>query len=134
MTKRKRCPSSECAESSSSESSSEKRSREPEPRDVQKHHGAYDLQKLGLPMEAWPDTSKPNRGAHSFTICAPRSGARVEVLLRSRAFFFKAVGCEKDDDASAPADAKPAGGSKQVSWRDDVRQAWQLAKQRAQWS
>ena len=41
-----------------------------------------------LPAELWPQT--PIHGEHSYTLRS-RSGARVEVLLRSRAFFIKST-------------------------------------------
>eukprot|EP00438_Fugacium_kawagutii_P016533 Skav227294 [mRNA] locus=scaffold2645:5911:6168:+ [translate_table: standard] len=42
-----------------------------------------------IPIEAHPDYSKKNLGAHSYTLTW--NGVTVEVLLRQRAFFIKKV-------------------------------------------
>ena len=90
----------------------------PEPSVV---HGKYNLVLLGLPAECYPDSGRPNKGAHSYTIRS-ESGARVEVLLRSRAFFVKQGHEGMAEDCKG-----------QVSWGLDVAEAWRAVKERCGW-
>ena len=48
-------------------------------------YGVYSLK--DIPKKAWPDKSKPNQGTHSYTISDGE--AKIEILLRNRAFFVK---------------------------------------------
>ena len=65
-----------------------KRLKKPEPLFIQDDGASYNGYKLdGLPKPAWPDMNRKNGGMHSYTI--HRGSARIEVLLRQRAFFVR---------------------------------------------
>lgn len=83
------------------------------------YKGTYDLSKF--PDDALPDPSKPNKGAHSYTLISPCGKGSIEVLLRHSAFFVKKV---------APTGSGPSG---QVSFSryGGEHGAWQEAKRRA---
>ena len=83
-------------------------------------HGDYDLREMNLPEACFPQRGKLNRGRHSYTIQS-RSGAHIEVLLRSRAFFIKGL-CEGAGEHNKLG---------QVSWKENVVEAWSVAKARA---
>ena len=71
-----------------------------------------------MPAAAYPLADRVNRAKHSYTVEDQSSGARIEVLLRARAFFVKKLGPE------APADSTLG----HVSWKGDVQTAWSEAK------
>ena len=50
------------------------------------YKGKYDLSEL--PKAALPNSGKTNGGVHSYTL-SDNQGARIEVLLRNRAFYVK---------------------------------------------
>ena len=83
------------------------------------YKGTYDLSKL--PAGALPDPSKPNKGAHSYTLISPCGKGSIEVLLRHSAFFVKKV---------SPTGSGPTG---QVSFArfGGEHGAWQEATRRA---
>ena len=72
----------------------------------------YDLEKLGIPLEARP--SKEGKGAHSYTVHL--QGAVFDILMRKRGFYIK----------------KAVGEGKRltVSWskHQNVAEAWTTAK------
>ena len=90
-------------------------------------HGAYNLTQLGLPKQAYPDPKKPNKGLHSYTLVG-QGGSRIEILLRSRAFYVKAVAAKRDEDLE---DEKPSTG--QIAWVGGVADAWDYAVRRARY-
>ena len=87
--------------------------------DLLTYKGTYDLSKL--PEDARPDPSKPNKGAHSYTLISPCGKGSIEVLLRHNAFFVKKV---------SPTGTGPVG---QVSFArfGGEHGAWQEAACRA---
>ena len=88
-------------------------------------HGEYDLRALGVPEAAFPQHGRlhGNRGKHSYTVEDCDTGARIEILLRSRAFFVKGIG------HGAPESGECKTGS--IAWKNDVMAAWASAKRRA---
>lgn len=50
----------------------------------------YDLVKLGVPRNAWPQPDKPNKGIHSYTVS--KAGKVIEVLLQKQAFYVRGDG------------------------------------------
>jgi hypothetical protein len=61
----------------------------------------WNLQDLGVPLEAFP-TSKP-KGQHSYTVISPTgNGARVEVQLKNKCFFLKAVADGQERPNASP--------------------------------
>ena len=90
-------------------------------------HGVYNLTQLGLPKQALPDPKKVNKGLHSYTLVG-QGGSRIEVLLRSRAFYVKAVAAKRDED---PEDEKPSTG--QIAWTGGICDAWEYAVRKARY-
>ena len=84
-------------------------------------YGDYDL--TPLPLQAWPNLSRSNRGKHSYTL-TDGQGAVVEVLLAKKCFYIKKV---------KPSFPGPEG---QLSWNKlgSVTQAWNAAKERSGFS
>lgn len=84
-------------------------------------YGDYDLKPL--PLEAWPNMNRSNRGKHSYTL-ADGQGAVVEVLLSKKCFYIKKV---------KPGFPGPDG---QLSWNKlgGATQAWNAAKERSGYS
>ena len=78
----------------------------------------YDISML--PREAYPDTSKVNKGHHSYTLRSKQGDATIEVLLKHGAFFVKKIS------------EKGTGPPGHVAMRMfGVEEAWNIAKTRA---
>lgn len=89
----------------------------PQPLFIQDDGASYNGYKLeGLPKPAWPDRNRKNGGMHSYTI--HRGSARIEVLLRQRAFFVR---------------ARNVLGNQHISWSKypSILDAWLAACARA---
>ena len=83
------------------------------------YKGTYDLSKL--PRAALPDTSKPNKGLHSYTLLTPCGKGSIEVLLRHNAYFVKKI---------SPSGTGPCGqvsfarfGGEMAAWGEATRRA-----------
>lgn len=74
-----------------------------------------------LPKEAFPDPSRVNKGAHSYTLGSKCGNATIEVLLKHGAFFVKKVS-EKGTGPCGQVSMKQYGGA---------QPAWEIAKKRA---
>lgn len=78
----------------------------------------YDISML--PLQARPDPSRDNRGAHSYTLGNAAGDATIEVLLKHGAYFIKKVS------------DRGTGGKGQISMKTHgAAEAWDLAKARA---
>ena len=74
-----------------------------------------------LPKEAFPDPSRVNKGAHSYTLGSKCGNATIEVLLKHGAFFVKKVS-KKGTGPCGQVSMKQYGGA---------QPAWEIAKKRA---
>ena len=74
-----------------------------------------------IPVAARPCQSKENKGRHGYTLCSQDgSRARIEVLLRQKAFFAKVLA----DGAPGPV------GQLSFGKFDSIESAWAEAKRR----
>lgn len=81
----------------------------------------YDLVELKVPKAAYPDSAKENSGHHSYTLYSPSTSARIEVLLRHKAFFVKRCSDTADGPIGQVSWAKLGGP--QAAWTEAVRRS-----------